>query len=121
MPSCDASKAERAAKIKAEKTAWENELNDWTHERDPCSLDVIEIMCTRELGATCSAATPCPSRCASSTSTRTTSEPVGILSADPMRAGVLTVNAGGIGQHAAPVAGLAGDSPKPDQPHTYTG
>ena len=39
---CDASKAERAAKIKAEKTAWENELNEWTHERDSYSLDVIE-------------------------------------------------------------------------------
>jgi sulfoacetaldehyde acetyltransferase len=39
---CDGSKAERAAKIKAEKTAWENELNDWTHEKDPYSLDMID-------------------------------------------------------------------------------
>ena len=39
---CDASKAERAAKIKAEKDAWEKELTEWTHERDPFSLDMIE-------------------------------------------------------------------------------
>jgi sulfoacetaldehyde acetyltransferase len=39
---CDATKAERAAKIKAEKAAWEKELGDWTHERDPYSLDMIE-------------------------------------------------------------------------------
>ncbi len=35
-------KAERAAKIKAEKAAWEKELDEWTHERDQFSLDVIE-------------------------------------------------------------------------------
>ena len=39
---CDATKAERAAKIKAEKDAWEKELDGWTHEKDPYSLDVIE-------------------------------------------------------------------------------
>lgn len=39
---CDATKAERAAKIKAEKDAWEKELTEWTHERDPYSLDMIE-------------------------------------------------------------------------------
>jgi sulfoacetaldehyde acetyltransferase len=39
---CDATKAERAAKIKEEKAAWDEELNGWTHERDPYSLDVIE-------------------------------------------------------------------------------
>lgn len=39
---CDATKAERAAKIKAEKDAWEKELTEWTHERDPFSLDMIE-------------------------------------------------------------------------------
>jgi sulfoacetaldehyde acetyltransferase len=39
---CDATKAERAAKIKAEKAAWEKELDDWTHERDPYSLDMID-------------------------------------------------------------------------------
>ncbi|MEY3543736.1 MAG: hypothetical protein RIQ29_1144 [Pseudomonadota bacterium] len=39
---CDATKAARAAKIKAEKDAWEKELTEWTHERDPFSLDMIE-------------------------------------------------------------------------------
>ncbi len=39
---CDATKAERASKIKTEKAAWEKELSEWTHERDPYSLDMIE-------------------------------------------------------------------------------
>ena len=39
---CDADKAERAARIQAEKDAWEQELTDWTHERDPFSLDMID-------------------------------------------------------------------------------
>ena len=39
---CDATKAERAAKVKSEKAAWEKELDEWTHERDPYSLDMIE-------------------------------------------------------------------------------
>jgi len=39
---CDATKEQRAADIKAEKAAWEKELDEWTHERDPFSLDVIE-------------------------------------------------------------------------------
>jgi sulfoacetaldehyde acetyltransferase len=39
---CDANKAERAARIQAEKAAWEQELTDWTHERDPFSLDMID-------------------------------------------------------------------------------
>jgi sulfoacetaldehyde acetyltransferase len=39
---CAASKAERAKKIGAEKQAWENELHDWTHERDPFSLEVAK-------------------------------------------------------------------------------
>ncbi|MFZ9345633.1 MAG: sulfoacetaldehyde acetyltransferase [Burkholderiaceae bacterium] len=39
---CDATKAERAAKIKSEKDAWEKELTEWTHERDAYSLDMIE-------------------------------------------------------------------------------
>ena len=38
----DATKAERAEKIKSEKAAWEKELSAWTHERDAYSLDVIE-------------------------------------------------------------------------------
>ncbi|RXZ41987.1 sulfoacetaldehyde acetyltransferase, partial [Crenobacter cavernae] len=39
---CDASRAERADTIATEKMAWEQELDDWTHERDPFSLDMIE-------------------------------------------------------------------------------
>ncbi|MCD6675378.1 MAG: sulfoacetaldehyde acetyltransferase [Burkholderiaceae bacterium] len=38
----DASKAERASRIAAEKAAWEKELDEWTHERDPYSLAMIE-------------------------------------------------------------------------------
>lgn len=37
----DATKEERAANIKAEKDAWEQELAAWTHEKDEYSLDVI--------------------------------------------------------------------------------
>jgi sulfoacetaldehyde acetyltransferase len=39
---CDTSKAQRAATINSEKEAWEKELTEWTHERDPYSLDMIE-------------------------------------------------------------------------------
>ncbi|MBT8622115.1 sulfoacetaldehyde acetyltransferase [Polynucleobacter paneuropaeus] len=39
---CDATKAERAKTIAAEKAAWEKELDEWTHEKDPFSLDMIE-------------------------------------------------------------------------------
>jgi sulfoacetaldehyde acetyltransferase len=35
-----ANRAERAARIKAEKQAWETELDGWTHERDPYSIEV---------------------------------------------------------------------------------
>ena len=38
---CDSSKEQRAAEIQAEKDAWEAELSDWIHERDPFSLDMI--------------------------------------------------------------------------------
>jgi sulfoacetaldehyde acetyltransferase len=38
---CDATKQDRAATIAAEKEAWEKELDEWTHERDDYSLDVI--------------------------------------------------------------------------------
>jgi sulfoacetaldehyde acetyltransferase len=38
----DATKADRAKTIAAEKAAWEDELTGWTHERDPYSLDMIE-------------------------------------------------------------------------------
>ena len=34
-------KAQRAATIAAEKAAWEQELDAWTHETDPFSLDMI--------------------------------------------------------------------------------
>jgi sulfoacetaldehyde acetyltransferase len=37
---CAASRAERKARIAAEKAAWEQELGEWTHERDPFSLEV---------------------------------------------------------------------------------
>jgi len=39
---CDASKAARAKDITAEKAAWEEELDNWTHEKDAYSLDMIE-------------------------------------------------------------------------------
>lgn len=39
---CDASKADRAKTIAVEKAAWEKELDEWTHERDAFSLDMIE-------------------------------------------------------------------------------
>ncbi|MFE7420029.1 sulfoacetaldehyde acetyltransferase [Rhodococcus sp. NPDC057529] len=38
---CDANREERSKKIEAEKAAWEKELDEWTHERDPFSLDMI--------------------------------------------------------------------------------
>ncbi|MFL9902508.1 sulfoacetaldehyde acetyltransferase [Paraburkholderia fungorum] len=39
---CDASREDRAGHIAAEKAAWEKELDGWTHERDPYSMDMIE-------------------------------------------------------------------------------
>ncbi len=39
---CDATKAARAQEIAEEKRAWEAELDQWTHEKDPFSLDMIE-------------------------------------------------------------------------------
>jgi len=39
---CDASKADRAKDIAAEKASWEEELDNWTHETDAYSLDMIE-------------------------------------------------------------------------------
>ncbi|TVO69883.1 sulfoacetaldehyde acetyltransferase, partial [Denitromonas ohlonensis] len=39
---CDANRAERAAIIANEKAAWEKELDEWTHEKDAFSLDMIE-------------------------------------------------------------------------------
>ncbi len=39
---CDASKAERAEQIAAAKAAWEAELDEWVHEKDDYSLDMIK-------------------------------------------------------------------------------
>lgn len=39
---CDSSRVERAAEIAREKQAWEAELEAWTHETDPYSLEMIE-------------------------------------------------------------------------------
>ena len=39
---CDANRDQRMEEMKAEKTAWEKELNEWTHEMDAFSLDMIE-------------------------------------------------------------------------------
>jgi sulfoacetaldehyde acetyltransferase len=39
---CDANRDARAAEVAAEKAAWEKELDEWTHEKDPFSLDMIE-------------------------------------------------------------------------------
>jgi sulfoacetaldehyde acetyltransferase len=39
---CDATRGQRADTIVTEKAAWEKELGEWTHERDPFSLDMIE-------------------------------------------------------------------------------
>ena len=48
---CDATRAERAAKIAEEKAAWEKELGEWTHERDAYSLDMIEEAKTEGLAS----------------------------------------------------------------------
>ena len=39
---CDETKDARAKEISAEKAAWEDELDNWTHEKDAYSLDMIE-------------------------------------------------------------------------------
>ncbi|TVU70530.1 MULTISPECIES: sulfoacetaldehyde acetyltransferase [Cobetia] len=39
---CDASKDARLTQIRDEKAAWESELDAWTHEKDPFSLDAID-------------------------------------------------------------------------------
>ena len=38
---CDATRDDRANTTRAEKEAWEKELDEWTHETDPYSLDMI--------------------------------------------------------------------------------
>ncbi len=39
---CIANRAERSQRIADEKAAWEKELTEWTHERDPFSLEVAQ-------------------------------------------------------------------------------
>ncbi|WP_279386528.1 sulfoacetaldehyde acetyltransferase, partial [Motiliproteus coralliicola] len=39
---CLATKAERGAHVAAEKASWEKELDEWIHEKDEYSLDMIE-------------------------------------------------------------------------------
>ena len=39
---CQTNRDERIAEITAQKQAWETELDEWTHEKDPYSLDLIE-------------------------------------------------------------------------------
>jgi len=39
---CHKNRDARLATVAAEKAAWEAELDEWTHERDPYSLDMIE-------------------------------------------------------------------------------
>ncbi|MES9903564.1 MAG: sulfoacetaldehyde acetyltransferase [Sedimenticola sp.] len=38
---CDATREQRAADISAEKMAWEKELDEWSHEKDPFSVEMI--------------------------------------------------------------------------------
>ena len=45
---CDASKQNRLANMKAEQQNWEQELNEWTHENDAYSLDMIEEQAAEE-------------------------------------------------------------------------
>ena len=40
--SCDDTTAERAERIQSEKKAWEKELNEWIHENDDWSVQMIE-------------------------------------------------------------------------------
>ncbi|OEF25532.1 sulfoacetaldehyde acetyltransferase [Vibrio rumoiensis] len=39
---CDDNRGQRLEKVALEKEQWEKELDEWTHERDPFSLDMIE-------------------------------------------------------------------------------
>ena len=45
---CDATRDDRAGTMRAEKEAWEKELDEWTHETDPYSLDMIAEQETEE-------------------------------------------------------------------------
>lgn len=39
---CDGNRNERAIEIRDEKASWERELDEWTHEKDAFSLDMID-------------------------------------------------------------------------------
>ena len=39
---CDETRDGRASEIASEKAAWEKELDEWTHEKDLYSLDMIK-------------------------------------------------------------------------------
>ncbi len=45
---CDADRDGRARKIADEKAAWEKELDEWTHEKDSFSLDMVAEQKTEE-------------------------------------------------------------------------
>lgn len=45
---CDATREARSEDIQAEKAAWEKELDEWTHEKDAFSLDMIEEQAAEE-------------------------------------------------------------------------
>lgn len=45
---CDATKEARLAEIAAEKATWETELDEWIHEKDPYSLDMIAEQAAEE-------------------------------------------------------------------------
>ena len=45
---CDATKEARLAEIAEEKATWETELNEWIHEKDPYSLDMIAEQAAEE-------------------------------------------------------------------------
>ena len=40
--SCDKNKDERLQKVANEKASWEKELDEWIHEKDPYSLEMVE-------------------------------------------------------------------------------
>jgi len=45
---CDTTREQRAAEIAQQKAAWEQELDEWTHERDDFSLDMIKEQAAEE-------------------------------------------------------------------------
>ncbi|MBT4520567.1 MAG: sulfoacetaldehyde acetyltransferase [Halieaceae bacterium] len=45
---CNANREQRSAEISAQKIAWEKELDEWTHEKDPYSIDMIAEQAAEE-------------------------------------------------------------------------